>query len=285
MQKAAMNKIRFLHVPKTAGTSLTDCLNQFYKNRHYLFSGDLEKDKGRYQKISASKRAQISLFSGHAPRITGIPEIDILPTITFFRDPVERVKSFCQHVSEGKSRYLLKDYPPAKFSLDEFLNNDINELSNIHTKLLLCGQKQPLPETDPQTIVETAVNVLKKDIVCFGITEQFDRSLLLFHYKLGWKKWPVYKKLNVKNQQKLIVFTDNNIKKIRELNEIDIAVYNKALDLFTEELSSIAGTIESNWVDFQKKQRAFQPFLLWAIFMRRPIKLLKRIFGLLYVSY
>ena len=101
MQKAAMNKIRFLHVPKTAGTSLTDCLNQFYKNRHYLFSGDLEKDKGRYQKISASKRAQISLFSGHAPRITGIPEVDILPTIAFFRDPVERVKSFCQHVSEG----------------------------------------------------------------------------------------------------------------------------------------------------------------------------------------
>jgi hypothetical protein len=280
-----MNKIRFLHVPKTAGTTFTDCLNRFYKGRHFLFSGDLQKDKFRYQKISKSKQAQISMFGGHAPRITGIPEVDTLPIITFLRDPVERVKSFCQHVSEGKSRYLLKDHPPSKFNLNEFLNSNINELSNISSKLLLGEQKQQLPDADKNTIVETAIAVLKNDITCFGITEQFDRSLFLLHYKLGWARWPVYKKLNVKNRQKLITFMDDNIQKIRVLNEIDIEVYNKALDLFNEQFSLIADTIESNWACFQNKQRSSQLSLLPAVLLRRPIKLLKRITGHLYVSY
>ena len=280
-----MNKIRFLHIPKTAGTTFTDCLNRFYKGRHFLFSGDLQKDKARYRKISKSKRGQISMFGGHAPRITGIPEVDTLPIITFFRDPVERVKSYCQHVSEGKSRHLLKDYPPSKFNLDAFLDSGINELSNIQTKLILGEQKQQLPDADKKTILETAVKVLKKDITCFGFTEQFDKSLVLLHYKLGWKKWPVYKKLNVKNRQKLITFSEDHIKKIRELNEIDIEVYNKALDLFNEQFCSIVDTIESNWACFQNQQRSSQMFLLPAVLLRRPIKLLKRIFGRLYVSY
>ena len=280
-----MNKIRFLHIPKTAGTTFTDCLNRFYKGRHFLFSGDLQKDKARYRKISKSKRGQISMFGGHAPRITGIPEVDTLPIITFFRDPVERVKSYCQHVSEGKSRYLLKDYPPSKFNLDAFLDSGINELSNIQTKLLLGDQKQQLPDADKKTILETAVKVLKNDITCFGFTEQFDKSLVLLHYKLGWTKWPVYKKLNAKNRQKLITFTSDNIKKIRKLNEIDIAVYQKALELFNEQFSSDAGTIESNWACFQNQQRSSQLFLLPTVLLRRPLKLLKRITGRLYVSY
>ena len=280
-----MNKIRFLHIPKTAGTTFGDCLNQFYKGRHFIFSGDLQKDKSRYRKISKSKQAQISMFGGHAPRITGIPEVDALPVITFFRDPVERVKSYCQHVSEGKSRYLLKDYPPSKFNLDAFLNSGINELSNIHVKLILGNQKQQLPDADKKTIIETAITVLKNDIACFGFTEQFDKSLVLLHYKLGWEKWPVYKKLNVKNRQKLISFSDDNIKRICELNEIDIAVYNKALNLFNDQFSSIADTIESNLTCFQNQQHSSQLFLLPMALLRRPIKLLKRITGRLYVSY
>lgn len=280
-----MNKIRFLHVPKTAGTTFTDCLNQFYKGRHFIFSGDLQKDKSRYRKISKSKQSQISMFGGHAPRITGIPEVDALPVITFFRDPVERVKSYCQHVSEGKSRILLKDYPPSKFNLDAFLDSGINELSNIQTKLLLGDQKQQLPDTDKKTILETAVTVLKNDITCFGFTEQFDKSLVLLYYRLGWTKWPVYRKINVKNRQKLINFSDENIIKIRELNEIDIAVYNKALNLFNDQLSSIADTIKSNLTCFQNQQRSSQLSLLPMALLRRPIKLLKRITGRLYVSY
>ena len=280
-----MNKIRFLHVPKTAGTTFTDCLNQFYKGRHFIFSGDLQKDKTRYWKISRAKRDQISMFGGHAPRITGISEVDTLPIITFFRDPVERLKSYCQHVSEGKSRILLKDYPPSKFNLDAFLDSGINELSNIQTKLLLGDQKQQLPDADKKTILETAVTVLKNDIICFGFTEQFDKSLVLLHYRLGWTKWPVYRKINVKNRQKLINFSDENIIKIRELNEIDIAVYNKALNLFNDQFSSIADTIESNLTCFQNQQRSSQLFLLPMALLRRPIKLLKRITGRLYVSY
>ncbi len=83
----------------------------------------------------------------------------------------------------------------------------------------------------------------------------------------------------------MITFTSDNIKKIRKLNEIDIAVYQKALELFNGQFRSDAGTIESNWACFQNQQRSSQLFLLPTVLLRRPLKLLKRITGRLYVSY
>ncbi len=93
-----MDKIRLLHIPKTGGTSLQECLGRIYQGPRFLFSGDLKKDLEAYREMGPEKQANIVLFAGHSPRITGIPGIDDLPTITLFRDPVCRVKSFCQHV-------------------------------------------------------------------------------------------------------------------------------------------------------------------------------------------
>jgi hypothetical protein len=253
-----MERIRFLHIPKTAGTSFTDCLARIYPGKQFVFTGLLDHDLERFQAMGASKRERISLVSGHCPRITGIPEIDRLPIITLLRDPIEQVKSHCQQVSEGKNLYWRELYPPGTFELDEFLESGHLVLSNLQTKMLL-GDRGYRPITgDTRVLADEALHVLENDIACFGIVEEFDTSLMWFRRRLGWKQWPVYRRLNVTNQSKRLVFSRSQIAKISALNAVDIQVYQSALRLFREQTATMSGLLQSDLVEFRACQESWR---------------------------
>jgi hypothetical protein len=259
-----MERIRFLHIPKTAGTSFTDCLARIYPGEKFVFTGLLKDDFERYRAMEASERERIALISGHCPRITGIPEIDKLPIITLLRDPIEQVKSHCQHVSEGKNPYWRELYPPGTFELDEFLESGHLVLSNLQTKMLL-GDEGYRPITgETRALVDEVLHVLQNDIVCFGIVEEFDTSLMWFRRRLGWKQWPVYRRLNVASESKRLTFSSDQIAKIRALNAVDIEVYARALDVFHAELARISDYLAANLEIFEQEQR------LWALRLKAP---------------
>lgn len=248
------NRIRFLHLPKTAGTSFSECLARIYPGERFNFTGDLKQDYERYASLAPETRERIRLVAGHSPRSTGILEVDNLPTVTFLRDPVERVKSFCQHVSEGKSPSLLDLFAPTAFDLDEFLECGNPQLSNLQTKMLLGNQSYELPPENRVTLVNRAASVLREGFVCVGIVEQFDASLVLFHHKLRWEQWPVYRKLNVGDSSKSLEFGEHHLSKIRELNALDIQVYEHAVEMFEDELNQISKYLKAYLAAFEYHQ-------------------------------
>ena len=250
-------KVFFVHIPKTGGCSLSDCLGRMYSGQSFAFTGDLPRDLERYKGLSSHEKEKITLITGHAPLTTEESELDRLPKITFLRNPVERVKSFCQHVSEGKSEHLLREYPPEHFDVDRFLDSGEPELSNLQTKMLLGRGSYHIDLDDPDLIVEKATEVLENKLVCFGLTECFDESLMLFRKTLGWGDWPVYTKLNTKDEARLIAFSERNLCKIRELNELDMRVYDVATELFTQRVQENVDYLESSLQDFRKVQDAF----------------------------
>jgi hypothetical protein len=256
-----MLKIRFIHIPKTAGASFKGCLRRIYKGKHFNFWGNTGEDVARYRSFSPQKKAKIAIFTGHCPRFTGIDEVDNLPIITILRDPVERVKSLCQHVREGKSAYLLKDFPPESFDLDKFLESGNNELSNLQTKMLLGDKAYILPDQDKAVIIKRAVDFLEKEALCFGIQEMFDHTLLLFRKQLGWQRWPVYLRVNTKNKAKLINFSQEHIDKIKRLNDIDIKVYNAAFEIFKKRIDQDLKCFQDNLELFNKYQKKAKQFL------------------------
>ncbi len=106
--------IQFLHIPKTAGSSFKYALLNVYRFKPYFeFDGNLEKDLIRLNSLSEKKCRKIHVVTGHAHRSTGVEWIDNMPTITFLREPVSRVKSYCRHVSEGKSKHLVEQFAPS----------------------------------------------------------------------------------------------------------------------------------------------------------------------------
>ena len=238
-----MERLRFLHIPKTAGSTFTSILNrQYYGKKKFTFTGDLASNIKRFEALSKDEREKVVLFTGHAPIATGIREADDATIITFLRDPITRVKSFCQHVSEGKSTYLINDFPPNSFDLDHFLRSGINELSNLQTKMLINHGTWPPPPLDQHMSASEARDAALKNLFCkisyFGLQEYFDESLIIFSSALNWRM-PFYASQNIKNISKLIEFEKRHLALISELNAIDIEVYKLAREQFIKTLHSI----------------------------------------------
>jgi len=223
-----MERLRFLHIPKTAGSSFTqNLLFQYAGEEHFKFKGNITSDTMRYMSLPASKRQNIKLFTGHAPIITGIEEVDEVKIITFLRHPVARVKSFIQHISEGKSPEYLTD----SFDLDKFLESGFPDLSNLQTQMLINkGNSVSLLSIGAMSKAEardTALYNLFNIISMYGLQEYFDESLMLFAKSLNWST-PFYKSLNAKNPHRLIEFKQHHLDQIAEMNTIDIDMYAAA---------------------------------------------------------
>jgi len=79
--------------------------------------------------------------------------------------------------------------------------------------------------------------------------------LMLFKHHLGWG-WPVYHRLNARDESRLLTFEERHIEKIRELNSVDIRVYTAALPIFQERLE--AADVTFALFQFRFRQRLFQ---------------------------
>ncbi|HEC27201.1 MAG TPA: hypothetical protein ENI67_07320 [Gammaproteobacteria bacterium] len=237
-----MNKLRFLHIPKTAGSTFSSILTKQYRGKvSFEFSGDNELDIKRFRELSLDEQKAVVLFTGHAPILTGLPEADDIAIITILRDPISRVKSFCQHVSEGKSPHLVASFPPESFTLDEFLYSGNNEISNLQARMLIDYERhrvEPLVTSfSMQELKNRALENLFEKVRCFGIQEYFDESLILFADTLGWSM-PFYEYQNRKDINRLLKFEDYHIERIQELNAVDIAVYQAAKEWFLDKIES-----------------------------------------------
>jgi hypothetical protein len=237
-----LKRLRFVHIPKTAGSTFTTILHrQYRKNNIFIFHGDLASDKKRFEALSERERENVALFSGHAPVVTGIDEADNATMITILRNPISRVKSFCQHVSEGKSPYLIHDFPPESFNLDEFLESGNEELSNFQTRMLVDDNNSAsllsFESMSASEAIDVALDRLFHKISYFGLQEYFDESLIVFSSALNWKM-PVYAAKNRKNTRKLLHFEERHLKRIAELNTIDMELYNIAREHFVRMLES-----------------------------------------------
>jgi hypothetical protein len=233
-------KTRYLHIPKSGGTTFAEILaRQYYGKGQFTFNGDIYDDIERFCALSQKERSNIELFCGHAPIETCIPEANSCNIITILREPVSRIISFCHHVFEGKSSYLQSDFPPGLFSLDDFLRSGNEELSNLLTKMLInsgcCESSYLLYSMTPPQARDLAVKNLINRICCFGILENFEESLRLFATRLKWRLPSLLFKIrNVKDNRQQIQFTYEHIELIKKMNAIDIEVYKIAMAKFKQ---------------------------------------------------
>ena len=232
-----IGKIRFLHIPKTAGTTFDECLFRQYLGpyllrRQFVFSGNIAADRRRLAGMSEAALDRIAICTGHAPRVTGCAQIDALPTVTLLRHPVERVKSLCRHISEGKSPQIYSAARHGAFDLDELLGSGRIQLNNFQSRIVLGEGGYGLPAGSENELAARAMTLLASQFSCFGLTGELDRSLLLFQRVLGWRKWPLYRSRNSSDPQVPLHFEARHIARIEELNRLDLAFYELARETF-----------------------------------------------------
>ncbi|MDO9499955.1 MAG: sulfotransferase family 2 domain-containing protein [Falsiroseomonas sp.] len=182
----------FLHVPKTAGSTLRTVLSRQYGARHVLYFDLGHGDPRPMADMLAQARARagtqdIRLYTGH--QYLGLHAALGEPCLyfTLLRDPVER----------ALSEYFYAFSYPHHAQRAEILSGALGPMEFL-TRRHAGGnaQAQQIGGRTQRPLLEAALANLQHAIAAVGVAEDFERSLLLIARRLGWAP-PVHVARNV----------------------------------------------------------------------------------------
>tara|TARA_R110002051_G_scaffold30758_3_gene70876 strand:+ start:22546 stop:23490 length:945 start_codon:yes stop_codon:yes gene_type:complete len=211
-----MPPIFFVHIPKTAGTSFRKATEEFYSASKVIYDYSPGSEETSplilewvYEKgdwlgcYHALEQSDIAFLSGHVHARKYIHLFGISQTVTFLREPVQRLVSEYNHFvrHHGYQGDLASFYRKPQFI-------------NRQTKML---QKVPL-----------------EGIGFLGLTEEYEASLAILNqvYEVGIPS--VAMNMGREDTQKGYELPDAQLEEIRALNQDDINLYRKAVKLFIQ---------------------------------------------------
>ncbi|WP_439550671.1 hypothetical protein [Falsiroseomonas sp.] len=181
----------FLHVPKTAGSSLRTVLSRQYGARHVLYFDLGIGDPRPMPDIAAAVRERmagrdIRLVTGH--QFLGLHQALREPChyFTLLRDPVER----------ALSEYFYAFTYPHHAQRDAIVSGALSPLDYLMAEGRGDAQARQIAGRTTRPVLEAALANLDSTVLVAGIAEDFDRSLLLMARRLGWAP-PLYVARNV----------------------------------------------------------------------------------------
>ena len=184
----------FIHIPKTAGTTLRTVLAMNEPGRRTRALGNVFKGGGgtsksilrRFHNKQQNLRG-VRLVRGHVPLGVReyiephLPEGRELKCFTFLREPTDRTLSHYFAIRTRGRPYELQPLGPDSTLDDAIAGGYIYD--NLQTRIL-SGLPQPFGEVD-DGMLERAKHNLREGLEFFGITERFDESLVLAKQRLG----------------------------------------------------------------------------------------------------
>lgn len=226
------DKYVFLHIPKTAGSSLFAVFNNILGPEEVKHVYDLRKSFGP---VHAEKLKNYKMVAGHLvyPQIKHFEKDRY--SIVFLRNPVDRFISqyyyYRQNLDKIATNLDLGSY--VEFYKDNIYSNGIMNVHLWHLTALFDTT------FSMEEILEQAKENLSR-INFIGIYEFFADSVDLLCYDCGW---PAVYEMPVENitiQRPGVDEIDNSIiDRIKELNRFDLVLYEYGMRLFNEKKRSI----------------------------------------------
>lgn len=249
-------QIVFLHVPKTAGTTIRGIAYAHYGEARVapIYPGEpIYLSVQEFAKLPAEQRDQADLVIGHVEygfhrHLSGRRQFLYA---TILRDPVSRCASLYDHLA---SRYS-GDTPP---SLSAMLEGSVGLQFNNYQTRILSGVHAPLGKT-PRAMLDKAKENVERAFAFVGITDSFNESLLLAEAVLGWPLRPYeYRNISANNpgwRLHRIADAANNIDRTRleELNTLDEELYDYARARFLAQLHASVPDWEKRIAAYERR--------------------------------
>jgi hypothetical protein len=232
----------FLHLPKTAGSTLTTVLR--WQSRRFGPEGMLrltsvEEGFAELDRLSPEQLIRLRVLMGHFPY--GVHEHLPMPSryITMIRDPVKRVVSVYRFVLSRPAHPVHGIVTSSSMTLDEYVT------SGVHSRQVenaLTRQLAGIAEEDDEELTDRHLQAATANLQSFlavGLTERFDESLILFKRILGWST-PFYFSRNVSRAGPSPVGVSSDVlERIAERNALDLQIYELARSLFRSNVEAL----------------------------------------------
>jgi hypothetical protein len=244
------NSLYFLHIPKTAGTSVISWLRTVSGMRtcpEGLWSLLLQKD--------LSEIREYDLYCGHFYGYLDEYLNKRLDTMTFLRNPVDRALSHFRHILRDSQHYF-HERVSGHGSFKQFMLDPVTQplVKNFQVRALSSrfepwemwrtAQTALLPrywleqylETHDDGLTTSEALFIAKDALLrcksFGIVERMVDSAFLIAYALGLEQHQGIERLNVDQGNERLIISRDEWRILVSLLQADMELYEFALRIF-----------------------------------------------------
>ena len=265
----------FVHVPKTAGSTMLALLERQYPPDAIFKTSadDIPGSLSSFRGLSASERGRLKLIMGHCV----LPLADMISNearyITFLRHPVEQFVSsfhYIRRATWNRSHEQVRSLA----NLEEFLEYWVADGSDNQQTRHLSGVLEAMGLDGPKTGAVIPVDDALFAKACHwlgrmdnvGLTEHFDASMLLMRKGANWPHPVFYRVLNKTHKRPKEELTPAFLKHFEKVYQWDFALYRMAIERFERDVKEEGAT-------FQKEIERFQRGNAWRQRLRRTFSL------------
>src|SRR5256886_1531070 len=229
----------FLHVPKSAGTTLNRLIEWEYPLlAMYTVDPVLFRwSRARLWRLPKRRLKRFRVFKGHMK--FGLHEVLAQPAtyITVLRDPIDRMISAFYFMHTYKLHPNYWKFRREGWTLEDFVKRWPK--ANLQTKMIAGADYDAL--CTAETLAKAKENLQYFSVV--GLTERFEESLALMKMRFGWKL-ESYSSFNVtRTRPKTRDLLQSTLDLIAERNRFDIELYECAAKLFAQAIDNRASEV------------------------------------------
>jgi competence ComEA-like helix-hairpin-helix protein len=269
--------VLFLHIPKTAGSTLSALVYENHSDPERRYFDDDDRFPGVWtfydgfsidealappseDKVESLRDPGLRAVVGHFA--FGLDALVPGPStyVTVLRDPVQRVLSLYAH--EMLWFQDTHGILAGGLSLESVLaGGAARDFDNGQVRRL-CGGDFAFGACSPQHLARAKENLATR-FTLVGLTDRFDETVLILGRRLGWTSTLFVPKLVNRHRTAIVTPSEEALAEIAEVNRYDVELYRFAQELFDAEVERMGPGFARELEDARTAQAAYARDAVW----------------------